>query len=86
MKLFNQVYDMSKSIFGSVRKVIALTLTIVFCYLSMMGKVEPSEFIPIFTMVLGYYFGNSNAMEQNKSNEELRNQNQNNDKYEQIKS
>jgi len=51
------------NIFGSVRKVIALLLTIVFCYLSIQGKITQEQFIPIFSMVLGYYFGRSTALD-----------------------
>ena len=63
MKTSNQTYNLSQNICGSVRKIIALALTIVFCYLSIVGKIEPSEFIPIFSMVLGYYFGKSTALD-----------------------
>jgi hypothetical protein len=59
----NELYILSQNIFGSVRKIIALALTIVFCYLSIVGKIDPSEFIPIFSMVLGYYFGKSTALD-----------------------
>lgn len=51
------------SIFGSVRKIIALFLTIVFCYLSIVGKITQDQFIPVFSMVLGYYFGKSTALD-----------------------
>ncbi|CEH32936.1 hypothetical protein [Romboutsia lituseburensis] len=51
------------NIFGSVRKIIALLLTIVFCYLSIDGKVTQEQFIPVFSMVLGYYFGRSTALD-----------------------
>lgn len=47
----------------SVRKLIAVCLTIVFCYLSLIGAIKPSEFMPIFSMVIGYYFGKSTALE-----------------------
>jgi hypothetical protein len=51
------------NILGSVRKVIALLLTIVFCYLSIQGKITQDQFIPVFSMVLGYYFGRSTALD-----------------------
>lgn len=51
------------NILGSVRKVIALLLTIVFCYLSIQGKISQDQFIPVFSMVLGYYFGRSTALD-----------------------
>ncbi|HSQ90432.1 hypothetical protein [Romboutsia sp.] len=51
------------NILGSVRKVIALLLTIVFCYLSIQGRINQDQFIPVFSMVLGYYFGRSTALD-----------------------
>ncbi len=51
------------NILGNVRKVIALLLTIVFCYLSIRGKITQDQFIPVFSMVLGYYFGRSTALD-----------------------
>ena len=50
-------------LFGSVRKVIALLLTLVFSFLCIRGSITTNEFIPIFSMVLGYYFGKSTALE-----------------------
>ncbi|MEF9992647.1 MAG: hypothetical protein RSD22_11280 [Romboutsia sp.] len=49
--------------FTSVRKLIALLVTIVFCYLSIVGKIKSSEFIPVFSMIIGYYFGKSTALD-----------------------
>lgn len=46
-----------------LRKIIALCLTLVFCYLSVVGKIQTNEFIPVFGMVIGYYFGKSTALE-----------------------
>lgn len=47
----------------SVRKIIALTLTGTFCYLAFSGLVTKDEFIPIFSMIIGYYFGKSTALD-----------------------
>lgn len=47
----------------SVRKLIALGVTGVFCYLSIVGKISTNEFIPVFSMIIGYYFGKSTALE-----------------------
>ncbi|SHH42237.1 hypothetical protein [Tepidibacter thalassicus] len=47
----------------SVRKIIAIILTCVFSYLSIVGKVDIDKFIPIFSMVIGYYFGKSTALD-----------------------
>jgi hypothetical protein len=50
----------------SVKKIIALLLTIVFCYLSLIKMVSSTEFLSVFTLVLGYYYGQSTARETNK--------------------
>ncbi|MEG1287414.1 MAG: hypothetical protein RSD13_05115 [Clostridium sp.] len=52
-----------KNTLFSVKKTIALLVTIVFCYLSIIGKISSSEFIPVFSMIVGYYFGKSTALE-----------------------
>ncbi|GAB6170492.1 hypothetical protein JCM1393_29520 [Clostridium carnis] len=52
-----------KEVIGSVRKIIALAVTLVFCYLSISGKVTSDEFIPVFSMIIGYYFGKSTALD-----------------------
>lgn len=54
--------------FCSVRKIIAILVTIVFCYLSIVGKIKSSEFIPVFSMIIGYYFGKSTALDIPKNN------------------
>jgi len=47
-----------------VRKLIALSVTLTFIYLSVIGIIGATEFIPIFTMIVGYYFGKSTALDQ----------------------
>jgi len=42
-----------------VKKIIALILTIVFCFLSVMGKVEPKDFLTVFLIVIAFYFSQS---------------------------
>lgn len=51
------------NLFNSVRKVTAISLTLVFCYLSIRGTITSDQFIPVFSMVIGYYFGKSTALE-----------------------
>mgnify|MGYP000909121835 CR=1 FL=1 len=46
-----------------IRKFIALTLTSVFSYLSIVGVIGKDEFLPVFSMVIGYYFGRSTALD-----------------------
>lgn len=41
----------------SVKSIISLLLTIVFCYLSIAGVIAPDYFIPIFTTVIAFYYG-----------------------------
>lgn len=65
--------------FASVRKVIALSVTLVFCYLSVIGKINSSEFIPVFSMIIGYYFGKSTALDAPPNNNNTANPNSNND-------
>ena len=43
----------------SVKKIIAILLTIVFCFLSITKHIGSTEFISVFSMVIGYYFGAS---------------------------
>ena len=39
-----------------VKSLVTLALTIVFCVLSIIGAV-PTEFLTIYTVVIGFYFG-----------------------------
>ncbi|WP_243176761.1 hypothetical protein [Clostridium gasigenes] len=63
----NKNFKSVKGMFFSVRKIIALGVTGVFCYLSISGKITSTEFIPIFSMIIGYYFGKSTALDGPKS-------------------
>lgn len=49
--------------FFTMRRTIALLLTITFCYLTVCEKVASSEFTTVFTMVVGFYFGRSTALD-----------------------
>jgi hypothetical protein len=50
----------------SVKKIIALLLTLVFCYLAVIKNISSTEFLSVFTLIIGYYFGQSTAKEVNK--------------------
>lgn len=39
-----------------VKSIVTLCLTLVFCVLSLIGVV-PQEFLAIYTMIIGFYFG-----------------------------
>lgn len=41
----------------SVKSLVTVTLTGVFAYLSIVGKVEPQQFMTIFTVIISFYFG-----------------------------
>ena len=49
----------------SIKRVIAFILTLVFAYMSITGTIKDTEFIAIFTMVIGFYFGSSVAKANN---------------------
>lgn len=42
-----------------VKKLIALLLSLAFIYLAIKGTFQP-EFVSIYTMIVGFYFGSSN--------------------------
>ena len=42
-----------------VKKLIALTVVLVFCFLAITGKVDAAVFTNVVTLVVGYYFGQS---------------------------
>lgn len=42
-----------------VKKIIALLVTIVFCVLAFNGGIQSTEFLTIFSLIIGYYFGAS---------------------------
>lgn len=44
-----------------IKKLIALLLTIVFCYLAVIGKVNSEQFLTVFSLVVAFYFGQSTA-------------------------
>ena len=41
----------------SARWLIAIMVTIFFGYMIFTNKVDSNVFIPVFTMIIGYYFG-----------------------------
>ena len=47
----------------SIKKIIALLLTIVFCIFSITKQIGSTEFLSVFTLVVGYYFGQSTIKE-----------------------
>lgn len=41
----------------SLRRVVTFMLAATFCYMAVMGIVTLEQFLPVFTTVIGYYFG-----------------------------
>lgn len=52
------------------KKIIALFTTIVFCYLSINGRLSSTEFLSVFTLIIGFYFGQSSARQAVKESKE----------------
>ena len=50
----------------NVKTIITILLTAVFCYLCVMGAIGPELFMTVFTVVIGFYFGNQ-ANEKNNT-------------------
>ena len=40
-----------------VKSLVTLCLTVVFCVLSIKGKVSAEQFLTIFTVIISFYFG-----------------------------
>lgn len=41
----------------NVKSIITLIICCVFAYLSIIGRIMPDQFLTIFTVVIGFYFG-----------------------------
>lgn len=44
-----------------VKSLVTLALTAVFCVLACMGAITGEQFLTIFTVVIGFYFGTQTA-------------------------
>jgi hypothetical protein len=40
-----------------VKSIVTILLTLVFAYLSVIGKIESQEFLTIFTVIISFYYG-----------------------------
>ncbi|MBR6352440.1 MAG: hypothetical protein IKR93_08970 [Firmicutes bacterium] len=45
----------------TVKSIVTLVLTLVFAYLSIVGNVSAEQFLTIFTVIIGFYFGTQKA-------------------------
>lgn len=50
----------------NVKTVIAVILTGIFGYMAVIGQITPEVFMPIFTMIIAFYFGEESR--DNKNN------------------
>ena len=49
----------------TVKSLVTLILTIVFAFLSITGRIAGQEFLTIFTIVIGFYFGTQHEKKNN---------------------
>ena len=52
-----------------VKSLVTLILTAVFAYLAIEGKISGTEFLTIFTVVIGFYFGTHSMKNNDKQAE-----------------
>lgn len=52
-----------------VKSLVTLILTAVFAYLAIEGKISGTEFLTIFTVIIGFYFGTQSMKDNNKKDE-----------------
>ena len=50
----------------TVKSIVTVALTAVFSVLALRGTISGSEFLTIFTVVIGFYFGTQRAKEDTK--------------------
>ena len=50
----------------TVKSIVTVTLTAVFYVLALRGTISGTEFLTIFTVVIGFYFGTQRAKEDGK--------------------
>lgn len=50
----------------TVKSIVTVAMTIVFSALALRGTISGTEFLTIFTVVVGFYFGTQRAKEDNQ--------------------
>ena len=53
----------------SVKSIMTLLMTLVFCYLAIVGVITAELFLPIFTTIVAFYFGTQYQKQEKKENE-----------------
>lgn len=51
----------------TVKSLVTITLTVVFAVLALRGDISGTEFLTIFTVVIGFYFGTQRVNEDKNS-------------------
>ena len=51
----------------TIKSIVTLLLTLVFCYLSAIGTIAPELFMTVFTVVISFYFGTQLERKQNEN-------------------
>lgn len=55
-----------------VKSILTLVLTVVFAILSVHGVISSSEFLSVFTLIIGFYFGVQHEKKNSESKGELK--------------
>ncbi len=55
-----------------VKSILTLVLTVVFAILSVRGVISSSEFLSVFTLIIGFYFGVQHEKQNSESKGELK--------------
>jgi hypothetical protein len=50
----------------TIKSIVTLLLTIVFCYLSIIGTISAQLFMTVFSIVIAFYFGTQHEKTENK--------------------
>ena len=51
----------------AVKSLVTITLTVIFAVLALRGDISGTEFLPIFTTVIAFYFGTQRVAEDKNS-------------------
>lgn len=51
----------------AVKSLVTITLTVIFAVLALRGDISGTEFLTIFTVVIGFYFGTQRVNEDQNS-------------------
>ncbi len=51
----------------AVKSLVTITLTVIFAVLALRGDISGTEFLTIFTVVIGFYFGTQRVAEDKNS-------------------